>query len=104
MRSSGSAARLGLRNVPDATELKNLHALTAALEDVRTVPGNKPILISSGFRSDAVNRTVDGVSNSAHRSGLAADFICPGFGTPLQICREVESSDIDFDQVIQEGT
>jgi len=37
--------QLGLRNVPDATELKNLHALTAALEDVLTVLGNKPILI-----------------------------------------------------------
>ncbi|WP_321959716.1 D-Ala-D-Ala carboxypeptidase family metallohydrolase [Paraburkholderia sp. J69-1] len=37
----------------------------------------KPILISSAFRSRAVNKAVGGVPNSAHALGFAADFISP---------------------------
>jgi zinc D-Ala-D-Ala carboxypeptidase len=82
--ASQTASRLGLANTPDSTELANLRRLAAALENVRTLLGGKPILISSAFRSEAVNKAVGGVANSAH--ALAADLISPASGTPLQIC------------------
>lgn len=49
-----------------------------------------------------VNVAADGVATSAHCSGRAADFICPGFGTPLQVCTAITQSDIRFDQLIHE--
>ncbi len=51
-----------------------------------------------------MNAAVGGAENSAHMTGHACDFICPGFGTPLEVCRKLQASGIRFDQVIQEGT
>lgn len=102
--ASQTASRLGLDNTPEPAALQNLQRLAYALEEVRTLLNNRPILISSGYRSRSVNRAVGGVANSAHALGLAADFISPGFGTPLEICRAIEASAIVFDQLIQEGT
>lgn len=74
------------------------------MEKVRFILGEKPILISSGFRAPAVNAAVGGSKNSAHMSGLAVDFTCPGFGTPLAICKELEPHmrDLGIDQLIHE--
>ena len=36
-----------------------------------------PVVISSGYRCPALNRTVGGVSNSQHLKGEAADIILP---------------------------
>ncbi|WP_322092695.1 D-Ala-D-Ala carboxypeptidase family metallohydrolase [Paraburkholderia bannensis] len=54
--ASQTAFRLGLANTPDATELANLRRLAYTLENVRTLLGGKPILISSAFRSAAITR------------------------------------------------
>jgi putative chitinase len=35
--------------------------------------------------------------------GYAADFVCPDFGTPLEVARAIARSGLTFDQVIQEG-
>jgi len=99
---STSAQRLGLDNSPTVRELANLMRLAAVLEDVRHVLGSRPILISSGFRSGAVNKAVGGSPSSAHRLGLAADFTCPDFGSPLMDCKAIASSGIQFDQLIHE--
>ena len=59
---------------------------------------------------------VRGVPTSAHCTGYAADFICPAFGTPLEIVRAIQAHNahcieqcqgadvISFDQLIEEGT
>ncbi|OZI27992.1 peptidase M15 [Bordetella genomosp. 7] len=99
---SATAQRLGLDNSPTVHELANLMRLAAVLEDVRHVLGSRPILISSGFRSEAVNKAVGGSTSSAHRLGLAADFTCPDFGSPLMVCKAIASSGIQFDQLIHE--
>ena len=101
---SDTAIAKGISNVPDAAQLANLSRLAGMLERVRDVLGGAPMLISSGLRVPALNRAVGGVANSAHVTGLAADFTCPKFGTPQQICRALAASDIPFDQIIQEGT
>ena len=97
-----SPQRLGLDNSPTVRELANLMRLAAVLEDVRQVLGHRPILITSGFRSEAVNKAVGGSPSSAHRLGLAADFTCPNFGSPLTVCKAVASSGIEFDQLIDD--
>lgn len=99
---SATAVSRGIRNEPDAQQLANLKTLAATLEAVRTLLGNKPILISSGFRSDALNRVIGGSSTSDHSNGLAADFVCPGYGHVMHICEVIRDSGIKFDQLIYE--
>jgi hypothetical protein len=99
---SQTAARLGIDNTPDAQVLKNLKHLATQLELVRTALGSVPIVISSGYRSDAVNIAVGGAAGSQHRTGLAVDFTAPRFGTVLQTAKAVAACGVAFDQVIYE--
>ena len=96
------ATRRGLHNEPDAAELKNLKRLIATLEQVRALVG-KPITVSSGYRSPMINTLVNGSKNSAHVKGLAADITCNGI-TPKALALLIRESNIDFDQVINEGS
>jgi zinc D-Ala-D-Ala carboxypeptidase len=49
-----------------------------------------------------LNAAVGGSGASQHMLGLAADFECPGFGTPLEVARAIQRSGIAFDQCILE--
>jgi zinc D-Ala-D-Ala carboxypeptidase len=104
LTASATAAQQGIDNTPSAVIVKNLTRTAQILERVRVLLGSVPMRVSSGYRCPALNAAVGGVRDSAHLNGLAADFVCPGFGTPLQICRRLESLGVDFDQLIQEGT
>src|SRR5438067_12868629 len=105
MTLSQTAARLGLDNTPSSSTLSNLSMTANHMDFVRALLGGKPITVSSGYRSPAVNQAVGGAHDSAHMTGYAVDFICPGFGTPLEICRYLAAQPtLNFDQVIQEGT
>jgi len=100
---SAEAERAGLRNDPLPPHIRNLQRLALTLEAVRSLLGDKPITVLSGFRAPAVNKAVGGADKSAHLQGLAADIICPAFGTLRQICEHLIASKLVFDQLIQEG-
>lgn len=100
---SSTAIRLGIDNTPPDEILPNLKVLAQGLERVRSVLGH-PIHIDSGYRCEILNAAVRGSKTSAHMQGWAADFICPAFGTPLEIVKVIVGSGIAFDQCIQEGT
>lgn len=100
---SEAAIRKGLDNTPDAETIENLRELAGYLERVRKLLG-VPIHINSAYRSPKVNSAVGGSSVSAHMTGQAADFVAPQFGTPQEIAKAIIASDIQFDQVIYEGT
>jgi hypothetical protein len=93
----------GLDNRPTSAVLKRLNATARVLEEVRVLLGDTPMLITSGYRSPAVNRAVGGSATSAHMRGEAADFICPRFGSPLAVCRAIADSGLAFDQLIEEA-
>jgi hypothetical protein len=103
---SQKASRLGLDNRPASDQiLANLAHTAEQMELVRAFLGNKPITVSSGYRSPAVNRAVGGAQDSAHILGHAVDFICPAYGSPIDICRHLAlQPTLVFDQIIQEGT
>lgn len=101
---SQAATRAGLRNVPVGSALANLTRLARTLEQVRSLLFNAPILVSSGFRSPAVNNLVGGSFKSAHMQGLAADFVAPKYGRPRDVAEAIRDSAIQFDQLIFEGT
>jgi zinc D-Ala-D-Ala carboxypeptidase len=91
-------------NTPPADVVEKLKTLAGGLERVRTVLGQQPMHIDSGYRCKALNLAVHGSSVSAHMEGDAADFTCPAFGPPLAVVRAIEASGIEFDQCIMEGT
>jgi zinc D-Ala-D-Ala carboxypeptidase len=101
---SSTATARGIDNTAPPNVAANLQKLAIGLERVRAVL-NAPLHIDSGYRSPELNQIVRGVPTSAHLAGFAADFICPEFGSPLQIVEKIkECGFIQFDQLIQEGT
>ena len=98
---SDTAERLGIDNHPGPDHVGNLARLAAAMEQVLSVLGHD-IAISSGYRCPALNAAVGGAPRSRHVLGLAVDFTCAGFGTPLEAARAVAASPVPFDQLIHE--
>lgn len=101
---SATAQRLDIDNAPPAFVLVQLKQLAAMLELVRVELGSVPVLISSGYRCVALNKVVGGAWNSAHQFGRAVDFTAPQFGTPFEICHQLEQTDLPFDQLIVESS
>ena len=88
-------------NQPTAAHLENLKVLAENMELVREACGDRVIHVSSGYRNKRVNEAVGGVSNSAHATGLACDFLV--MGLPLvKAAKLIVESGIKFDQLIHE--
>jgi hypothetical protein len=102
LTSSETADRHGIDNTPTPEIIENLKRLAASLQEVRTLLGNKSIIVSSGYRSPAVNEKLGSKPTSDHCKGLAADFICPAFGSPDEIVRAIMASPIPYKQIIRE--
>ena len=91
-------------NAPPPEVVATLRETAARMEEVRRQLGGRVITVSSGYRCRALNRAVGGAATSAHLTGHAVDFNCFAFGDALAVCRALAESDLDFDQIIEEGT
>jgi peptidoglycan hydrolase-like protein with peptidoglycan-binding domain len=69
--------------------IPNVKELIEQLEVIRAALGNKPISITSGYRSPAHNAAVGGAKNSQHMQGNAADIVVSG-KTPYQVYQKIE--------------
>src|SRR5215510_4112021 len=102
---SDTANTQHIDNTPDEDAIEQLTLLAnKTLEGIRSICGNHPMLISSGYRCPELNAAVGGVSDSAHLYGAAADFTIPTFGTVDDICRTLQAHlvDLEIDQLINE--
>ena len=98
---SGTAARLGLDNTPNEEQIENLKALCEnILEPLRDYYESRPIMVSSGFRSEKLSEAIGSSSRSAHCQGMAVDFEIPGFDNK-QVAAHIKNN-FDFDQLISE--
>ena len=71
---SHTATAHSIPNVPTAEAAKNLETLVrCVLDPVREAWGS-PIIVSSGYRSEALNARVGGAEHSYHLRGMAADI------------------------------
>jgi len=98
---SDTANERGIDNAPPPGHVENLRRLAFGLEEVSARLGH-PLEISSGYRCPELNSAVGGAPTSQHCLGLAADFTCVAFGSPLEIALALGESTIDFDQCILE--
>ena len=70
---SDAAVRLDINNVPSSQVIDNLQDLvTNILQPLRDKFG--PIVVTSGYRSQALNKAIGGSTTSDHCLGYAADF------------------------------
>jgi hypothetical protein len=90
-----------LDNTPDAAALANLRRLAEFFETVKELVQFKPIMITSAYRSKAVNDAVGSKDTSQHRLGCAADIRVPGM-TPDAVVKAITASGLPFDQCIRE--
>lgn len=71
---SATANRMGIDNTPSKDEKESLIKLAKEiLQPIRDKWGG-PIVVTSGYRCEAVNRAVGGAKTSQHRLGQAADI------------------------------
>ena len=61
----------------------------------------RPVVITSGYRSPALNRAIGGSPTSHHMQGRAADLIVPGI-TPLAVCQAASQLKLPCVQIIHE--
>lgn len=103
--ASDVATQRRIDNFPSFTVVEHLSELTSKiLEPLRAAWGSS-INVTSGYRCDALNRAVGGVSTSAHKMGYAAD-LQPGNGKIEEFGKFVKDwlarNRIKYDQVIWE--
>jgi len=101
---SSTAERLRLDNTPTPEALRALQTTAEMLERIRTTLG-RPIIVTSAYRSPAVNRAVGGATSSDHMAGQAADIVVPAFGTPHLVASALAPlvSVLGIGQLILEG-
>ena len=73
-----------IKNVPNEAQVENLKRLCGWLEMLRSEwnrrygEGDDPVIINSGYRSEAVNKAVGGAKGSNHMTGCAVDIRVAG--------------------------
>lgn len=102
---SSTAQRNGIENQPSPEHLENMKYTAMKMEAVRQILDNRPIYVTSWYRSPQLNKLIRGSSpTSQHSKGQAVDFICQGYGSPGRIALELRKHKdiLEYDQLILE--
>ena len=100
LTKSQTATRKGIDNKPTLDHIENLTELcTQVLEPTRRNFG-KPMVISSGYRSEELCEAIGSSKNSQHAKGEAADFEM--FGVDNTELAKYIKNNLVFDQLILE--
>lgn len=96
---SGEAERLGLSNTPTPDHYRRLGLLTARVLDPLRAHLGRPVAVSSGYRSVALNQAIGGADASQHMIGEAADIKVSNLSA-IELARVVYDLRLPFDQLI----
>lgn len=100
---SDTATRKRLDNTPPRLVRERLRVTCAVLmEPIRELFDGRLVLVTSGYRSDAVTVAVGSAAGGPHTRGEAIDFEIPGVDN-LEVARSIADSGLPFDQLILEG-
>ena len=99
-------------NIPSHVAIENMKRLCVWLEHLRAQynllysDGSHPIIINSGYRSEAVNRKVGGSPTSNHLTGCAVDIKVFGIEEALRyaviLLNYADLADEKFDELLIE--
>lgn len=99
------ADRNKIKNNPSQTVIDRLREVAETLEEIRATVG-RPLMVTSGYRSPAVNRAVGGTPSSAHVAGWAVDYYCSVLSVDelaAATAATLPKGALRFDQIIVEG-
>ena len=107
-----TSAKTADGNIPSRVHIENLKRLCGWLEMLRSEwnkrygEGDDPIIINSGYRSEAVNKAVGGAPTSNHLTGCAVDIRVAGIEQLVRYATILlDISDLnneDFDELLLE--
>ena len=91
-------------NIPARVHIENLKNLCVNwLEPLRQVQG--PIVINSGYRSEAVNKAIGGAKGSNHLTGCAVDIRVTGIEQAIRYANallDIAEGGKEFDELLIE--
>jgi len=100
LTKSQTATRKGINNTPSPEQVDSLTTLCIqVLEPTRRHFG-KPMVITSGYRSEALCEAIGSKKTSQHAKGMAADFEM--FGEDNKTLAKYIKNNLIFDQLILE--
>lgn len=104
LTKSDTAKRRGITNIPNKEEENNLIALVENILDPLREAYGKPIIVTSGYRCEELNRLVGGSKTSQHRAGMAVDIrtIPDTVEENKKLYDLIISLNLPFDQLINE--
>lgn len=95
------AIRHGIDMTPPDHVIENLRQLTFHfLQPLRDIV-QSPVIITSGYRPEVLNKMIGGSRTSQHMVGQAVDFGVVGM-KPIEICDIAVENQLPFDQLIWE--
>lgn len=98
---SAYAKRNGINNMPNAEHTENLIELAQKIFEPIRKHFNKPIHVSSGYRSKILNEKIGGSRNSQHTKGQALDIDQGNRKDNMEIFEFIKNN-LPFDQLINE--
>ena len=103
LTKSNTATRLGISNTPDKEGIHKLRLLaTELLQPLRNVVG--ALRVTSGYRSESLNKAIGGSNKSQHTKCEAVDlqFVKRGKMDNMKIFDAIINHALEFDQLILE--
>lgn len=99
-----SAKRSKINNTPTKQEEKNLIALINNVLDPLREAYGKPIIVTSGYRCERLNKLVNGSKTSQHLYGFAADIrtVEDTVEENKKLFNLAQELNLPFDQLIDE--
>ena len=100
MTKSMTATRKGIDNSPGAGDIKNLENVCYEILEPVRAKFEKPVTITSGYRSEALCEAIGSKKTSQHAKGQAVDFEIAGVPN-IKTAYWIQNN-CDFDQLILE--
>lgn len=104
LTKSDTATRHRIANIPTEEEKNNLINLVENILDPLREAYGEPIIVTSGYRCEELNRLIGGSKNSQHRVGMAVDIrtIEDTKEENKKLFDLIQELNLPFDQLINE--
>ncbi len=102
MTRSNTAQRRGIDNSPTPEHIENMKVLAEKIFQPIREHFDRPIFVSSGYRSKALNTAIGGSQTSQHSIGEAIDIDMDGTTLSNTDVFNYIKDNLDFDQLIWE--